>query len=120
MRWDIDLVKEINESSYIDYKRIWANCFSLGYLSHDITDKFALISLICYVTYKLRLKTRNGDYYDVIKKLADNKLSEQSIRKLAVTCEDFGYGCSEFPVFGLSSKEIIPKIKELMSNIIPF
>ena len=43
--------------------------FSLGYFGKDITKKFALISLICYVTYKAQQKNSTITHSKVIKSL---------------------------------------------------
>ena len=35
-------------------------------------------------------------------------------------CEDFAYGCKEFPTFGIKDKDIPLKIKEILKTYLPF
>lgn len=114
---------------YTDYeKRVleYKNCFSIGYIDEDISTKFALISLICFITYKAKEKckieteTNKITHYRVIKQLGKNLLSEEDIVRLAVLCCDFSYGCKKFPTFGIANKDIPNKIKEILHNWVPF
>lgn len=99
----------------------YRNNFSLGYLNTDINTKFALISLICYVTYKTQMKKPDTTYYQVIMKLSTNLgLPEKFIKALAIICQDFGYGCTTFPLFNIDEKKIIPTIRELLKQHLPF
>ena len=34
--------------------------------------------------------------------------------------EDFAYGCTNFPTFGLSPKEMPAKVKEILGKYLPF
>ncbi len=104
-----------------DLNNLYKQNFSLGYLGKSIENKLALISLICYVTYKYRLKKPDVTYYQVIMKICDGLgFSEDLIKALAIICEDFGYMCTEFPTFGLKGNEVINKIRELLNNYLPF
>jgi hypothetical protein len=47
-------------------------------------------------------------------------LTEEQIKALAIVCEDFGYGCKDFPTFGLKGSEIVSKIRELLAKWLPF
>lgn len=94
--------------------------FSMGYLGVDINTKFALISLICYLTEKLRAKKLDVTYYQVVYNLAHDSLPDAQIKGLAIMCKDFAYGCKEFPTFGIENKNIPGKIKEILSNWVPF
>lgn len=110
----------INTPPYEDMQRMYTKYFSLGYLGKDITTKFALISLICYVTKQLGDKNPDVTHYIVIKKLVGENLTEDEIKGLAVVCSDFAYCCTQFPTFGLSGAEITSKIKEIISSKLPF
>ena len=113
-----------NEDGTVNYarlKELYKEFFSISYISHEIDKKFALIGLICYVTYKARQKDPDVTYLQIIEKLdVKQNLSEDFKRGLAIVCEDFGYGCDKFPLFGLEGKEIIKTIQNIFSEYLPF
>lgn len=86
----------------------------------DFNFKMGLISLICYLTERLKEKKPDITHYQVIRKITGDSIPEDRIKGLAVICSDFGYGCKEFPTFGLADKDIPNKIKELISQFVPF
>lgn len=106
--------------SYKELKDFYSDNFSLGHLNTDINSKFALISLICYLTEKMKSKYPNVSYYQVVYKLAHGLIPEESINGLSIICSDFSYGCTSFPTFGIPDKEIPSKIKEILSQWLPF
>ena len=107
--------------TFKEMERLYKEHFSTGYLATDINNKFALISLIGYVTTHMKAKKPDVTYYQVIYKLAEGTgLDEKDIYKLAIISEDFAYGCKDFPTFGLSPKEMPKKIKEILSKYLPF
>lgn len=110
----------INTPKYEDMQRIYSNYFSLGHINADINTKFALISLICYITNKLKEKKPDITHYQTIKKIIGEGVSEDFIKGLAVVCSDFAYGCTQFPTFGIDDKDIPTKIKEILTSYIPF
>ena len=99
---------------------IYAKYFTLGYLDGNINEKFGLIAIICRLVNILQSKGVETDYYKVIKQLGKNKIPDSFAKGLAVVCRDFGYGCKEFPSFGVEDKEIPNKIKEILSTWCPF
>ena len=103
---------------YTDLSNLYNKYFSIGFLGADINNKFALISLVCYITYKVRRKDPDWTCWNTLYKI--NKGSDDFIKRLAIICEDYLYGCSEFPTFGLEDKQIPTKIKELLDNSLPF
>lgn len=106
---------------YNQLREYYSKNFSLGYLNTDINNKFALISLICYITYSMKMKKPDVTTYQVIMKLSEGLgLPESFIKGLAVICEDFLYGCKDFPMFGLKQSEIVSTIKGILKNYIPF
>lgn len=106
--------------NFSELETIYKKYFSLGYMNTDINTRFALVSLICYVTQKLKSKRPDVTYYQVIYKLAESCIPEDNIKGLAILCEDFAYGCTEFPTFGIEDKKIPGKIKEILMNWLPF
>lgn len=95
--------------------------FSLGYLNTDISHKFALISLVCYVYRSIKVKNPDATYYSVL--MAINKtedLPEDFIKGLAIMCEDFAYGAKEFPTFEIKPKDMVSSIKNILKSYMPF
>jgi hypothetical protein len=109
--------------SYEELQQIFNRYFSLKFLSTNITDKLALISLTCYLVYRLKEKKPDVTHWSLLYKINnDNNLSipEDYLKGLAVICNDFSYGCKEFSTFGLTIKEIPKKIAELLNCCLPF
>jgi hypothetical protein len=113
--------------SYEDKVGFYIRNFSTGrFYSEKLSNKLALISLICLVTKKLREKDGNLTVKNVIEKVLQRPLiSTQSFDSfligLAIICEDFLYGVTEIDNFGFTdSKQIINKIKELLNEWVPF
>ena len=109
----------INTPSYEEMQRMYAKYFTTGYLNTDINTKFALISLVGFLTYELQKKKPDVTHYQILKKLGEG-LPEDQIKGLAVVCSDFAYGCKQFPTFGIEPKKIPAKIKEILSSWLPF
>lgn len=109
----------IKTPPYEEMQRLYGQYFTTGYLNTDINTKFALISLVCYLTEKLKEKKPDVTHYQVIRKLADG-IPEDQIKGLAVVCSDFAYGCKQFPTFGIEDKKIPAKVKEILSCWLPF
>lgn len=110
----------INTPPYAEMQEIYDKNFSLGHLNTDINSKFALISLICHLTRKLKEKRPDVTFYQVVYKLASDLIPEDNIKGLSVVCSDFSYGCNEFPTFGIEDKNIPSKIREILHNWTPF
>ena len=113
-----------SQLSYEDRKEIYANNFSLSYLNTDIGSKFALISLICYLTHKMQLKKPGINCYKVIMKIIDKEAhtyNMEFIENLSIMCEDFMKNTSEFLTFDIKTgKEMAQKIREILHTWIPF
>lgn len=105
-----------------ELRQLYKENFSLEYLGNSIENKMILICLICYITDKAKSKKPDITYYQVITKICKDLggLPEEFIKVLAIICEDFSYGCTTFPTFNLKNEEIIPKIKEILTNYLPF
>lgn len=113
----------ITTPPYEEMQAIYNRYFSLHYLGKDINNKFALISLTCYITEKLKEKKPDVTHWSVlykINKTSNNPVPEDLLKGLAVLCSDFGYGCSDFPTFGIEDKKIPAKIRELLETWTPF
>lgn len=115
---DVDIM---DGPSYKEMATYYKQYFSLGHLEKDISKKFALISLICYVTEELKKKKPDVTYYQTIYKLASGMgLPGTFIKALAIICEDFSYGCTEFPTFEIKPNEMVKTIKNLLGSYTPF
>jgi hypothetical protein len=112
----------ITSPPYNEMRKQYAQLYSLGNLNTDLSSKFALISLICYLTYKAKEKKPDVTHYQIIKSATkDIYLPEDFIKALAVVCEDFSYGCKEFPLFNLKTpKDMIKTIRDIVSTYLPF
>ena len=109
------------ELTYSDLQQIYNQHFSLGFLGNDINNKFALVSLICFLTFKAKSNKPDVTHYKVIKSITkDSFYPEDFLKGLAVVCEDFSYGCTEFPTFNIQPKDMVKTVKELLSTHLPF
>jgi hypothetical protein len=106
---------------YKELLDIYKENFSLGYLNTDINNKFALISLICYVTFKAREKKPDVTHYSIIRNITkDMSIPHSFEKRLAVLCDDFSYGCTSFPTFNIKGQEVIKTIKDILNTYVPF
>jgi hypothetical protein len=107
--------------NYEMLKKIYSDNFSLGCLNTNMGDKLALISLICHLTQKAKEKKPFVNPYQILMSLTkDYALPEDFIVGLSIVCEDFMYGCKEFPTFGVEEKNVIFTIKNLLKSYLPF
>lgn len=111
----------MNELSYDKLKLMYDENFSLGYINKDIGSKFFLISAICAITQMAKRKKPDITYWQIVYNLSDKMgLPEKFLKSLAVICEDFAYGCSDFPTFGVEKKDLIPRVQEILGSYMPF
>jgi hypothetical protein len=109
-----------------DLRKFYSENFSIGHINGDprrssIENKFILVSLICYVVSKSKLKNPDTTYYEIVAKLSQNLgVPDEFIKALAIVCEDFGYDSKSFPTFGLKGNDIIKEIRRILNTYIPF
>jgi len=110
--------------SYKDLQNLYSRWFSLGGIAGDIDNKFALISLICFLTYNQKSKNPDVTCYQVIQKIIEVgklRLSDEYVKGLSIVCEDFLKGSTQFNTCGLKSgKDMIDKIVQILSVWLPF
>ena len=118
---------EFQNLSYEEKISFYVRNFSTGaFSSGKLSNKLALISLICLVTKKLREKDGNLTVKVVIEKILQRPLIitesfDSFLIGLSIICEDFLYQTTEIDNFGFTdSKQIIAKIKELLNEWFPF
>lgn len=112
--------------TYNELDNFYSENFSLGYINETnsrstFENRLVLISLLCYVTYKTKLKHPDTTHYSIIMKLSDKLgLPDNFLKGLSIICKDFSYSCSEFPTFGLKGQDIIKEIREILKSYVPF
>lgn len=107
--------------SYMEMQQVYTENFSLGNLLGGMQNKFFLIGSICKLTYMAKQKSPGVTHWQIIKKLTNGmNLPERFLMGLAIMCDDFSYETKEFPNFGVPDKDILPKIKEILNNYMPF
>ena len=110
----------ITTPPYEEMQAIYNKYFSLNFMGKDINNKFALISLTCYITNKIKKTKPDWTHWSTLYEINKGTVPEDFLKGLAVICSDFGYGCDSFPTFGIDDKKIPAKIKELLENYVPF
>ena len=114
--------------SFNELRDFYAKNYSIGFLNPPATSQYSsferkivLIGLICYLYSKNKPKNPDLTYYSLIYKLSEKfNLPEEFIKALAIICEDFAYGCRNFPTFGFKGKDILKEIQDILSTYIPF
>lgn len=105
---------------YKELQNIYNEYFSIATLGNDFSNRLALISLTCYLYYKLKPKNPDLTYFMLLYKIGKTEVPEKDLIGLSIICENFGTNCNEFPDFGISLKDMPKKIKELLHNWTPF
>lgn len=107
--------------TYRQLQDLFNKYFSLGNLNININNKFALISLICFITTSMRKKKPDVTYYEVVYKICDTLgFEDDFIKGLAIMCESFGYGCKEFPTFEIKPKDMVETCRNILKTYMPF
>lgn len=110
--------------SYQELETYYKEYFSLGCLSCDIGSKFALISLVCFLTKQARVKSPDATCYQVIMKIINDEASSHDmkfIRGLSIICDDMMKNCNEYLTFDMkSAQQMVAKIKEILHTWLPF
>ena len=116
-------MNDLQNINYDKLSKIFSKYFSLCYVSKDISDKFACISLTCYLTNELKKKGKNVTCYQVLLALCkeyDDFTKNTFLKSLGAICEDFMFGCEVFPTFDLKPKDIPKTLKNILDNSTPF
>ena len=118
----LQLTPDIETSPpYNQLRQEYADKFSLGNLNTDIKSKFALISLVCYLTFHFKQKKPSVNPYQILQQVnKDIGLPMDFIKGLAVVCEDFGYNCKEFITFNIEPKNTLNTIRDILKTYLPF
>ena len=116
---------DIWKPTYDELESYYNDNFSLSGLDTDISNKFALISLICYLTAELRKNNPDVTCYKtimaIVKKDNVNDQYFKFLRGLSVVCSDMMKHTKDYMTFDLkSSKDIINKVHEILNTWLPF
>lgn len=107
-----------------DLRSTYNKYFTLAYLNVSPENKFALISLICFLTKQARIKNPDATVEQVIQKIKGNDQdnSQELLDAITIICEDYLKDKdAKFPIFGAkSAAEIVDKIKEILMSEMPF
>ena len=113
--------------TYKELSQFYSDNYSIGYLNSSTTtrspfeNRLVLISLICHITYRTKLKNPDITHYQVIMKLSDKLgLPDKFIKGLSIICNDFSYQCTEFPTFGLKGQDMVKEVRAILSTYLPF
>ena len=110
----------ITTPPYEEMQALYSKYFSLGFLGSDINKKFALVSLVCFLTEKVKKNKPDWTHWKTLYEISKGSIPEDKLKGLAVICSDFAYGCTSFPTFGIEDKKIPVKVKELLDEQLPF
>jgi hypothetical protein len=111
------------EPTLTDLHSTYNRYYSLACLNVSPEQKFALISLICFLTQQARKKNPSVTVEQVIKKITASTTGNSPglLRALCCICEDYLKVPGEFPIFGAkSSKEIVDTILKILNMELPF
>lgn len=114
--------KQIKAMSYEDRAQVFNACFNLGYFGKNINTKGPLLGLLGLVSKRLQEANPSvSNTYEVLKQIIKPKASDEDLMTLGLFVDSFSYGVKEFDTYGLKdSKEIMAKIRELLSKWTPF
>lgn len=102
-------------------KQFYVSNFGLGYLGKDIQSKIKLICLICAMYEKVKETKPSLTMIQLINSInRQGMITDSMAEGLAIMCEDFAYGCSDFPTFGIQPKDYIKVVKEILTKALPF
>ena len=72
----------VTSPPYDELRKIYSKYFSLGYLNTTINNKFALVSLICFLTFKAKSNKPDVTHYKVIKSITKDLLIDLLFPKI--------------------------------------
>lgn len=112
----------VSNFTYEELRDLYKKYFTLGYINGNIKDKFALISLVCFMCHRLKEKDPDITPYRLLKKLTKNDVTipENFIWAVSIICEDYMYMATDFPTFGVALKDIPSTIQNLLNKYLPF
>lgn len=121
-----EVITTLQNMSYEEKLDVYREVYFLGTFSSDtVNDKVILISLISLLYIKMKQKNPKVTPLQIIMKItgqeADGTIYYKMLETLSIMVEEFSWQCKTASPYGLkTSKEIINKIKEILSVWIPF
>lgn len=116
----------IKHLSYKEKSNLFSELVSLGtFSSVDVFDKLVLVSLVSLVYIKMKKTKPNITPLDILVKITEttdtNSYFYSMLESLSLLVEEFSYECKTSNSFNMTdSKEIVNKIKEILSTWTPF
>lgn len=116
----------LSEVSYEKARAIYNKYFTLGYLNTSLENKLALIAMICHITNninKSKDEVNKVTCYQVICKIGKDmpdEIHQDFFKALGAICDDYMYGCKEFPNFGVDPKAMPKEVLKILNTWIPF
>lgn len=112
--------------SYEKCRTIFSKYFSTGNLNISLESKLALIAMICYITNSINKNKgplEKVTCYQVICKIGKDfpdEVHQDFFKALGAICDDFSYGCTDFPTFGIDPKIMPKEVLKLLNSWMPF
>lgn len=116
-------MNSLENISYDKLKQVYSKYFTFMFLDLPFNDKLACIALTCYITNELRKKDPKISCYDVLLKIGKdmpNIAKNTLFKSLGAICEDFLKSSSDFPDFGIPTRDMPKQLKKLLSEYCPF
>lgn len=112
----------LNNPSYEELRAIYSKYFSLGGIEGEIDNKFALISLVGFLTTQAKKKNPDATCYQVLMKITDGRhFPDYYIKGLSIVCEDFMYRTTKYLTCGCKSAgEMVTQINQILDKWLPF
>lgn len=117
---------KIKSLTYKEKSELFSELVSLGtFSSTDVFDKLVLISLVSLVYIKMKKTKPTITPLDLLIKITgetdNNSAFYSMLESISLLVEEFSYECNTANSFNMTdSKEIINKIKEILSTWTPF
>lgn len=120
-----NLVREYDNLSYEEKKSFYLKTFSLGYFGDSTDNLMILLSLVLLTYLKLGKSNPKVTVLAILLKITgqtnDGSYYYKMLESLSIIVEDLSHSNKNPNSCGLkNSKEIINKIKELLSTWTPF
>lgn len=95
----------------------------MNFVTENMSDRLALISLTCYVTDALQKKGKKITCYDLLLTIGKDFSDFDKntfLKSLGVICQSMMYGCKTYPDFNIKPKDMPKVIKNILDSYCPF
>ena len=109
---------------YNDFKNDFSVNYGISYLDCSIIDRFGLICLLGFLSFKTKQKNPNIDTYQVLLKVINRNPESWEIKHFMRICaisDDFSMRNTQFETFGLKTvADISKEINRVLETLLPF